>query len=269
MHPVITIFCPFTRRWAVDGWLANLEALPHDPGQTNLAVIVDVDDPYILNTIKRFVEGRGYRKFVFRVNENWTPNEVRIAARRLRIADIKNQSKKLINQCDGDIILSLEDDTVFANLDIGRLINPLLASDRIGFVEGVQCGRWSFKLIGAWRSDDPRDPHHVETLLPPADGYSGSPYESIDGGGWYGYATRRSLYLNCEYYASSAQPWGPDVNYGLWLKRQGYENLIDWNTVFGHNDHGRILYPDSELQKVVVSKNRETGEWVREDGQPV
>lgn len=255
MQPILTIFCPFTRGWAVEQWLGDLDRLNIEPARTNLAIIIDIDDPYILRAVREHAEKRGFRKFVFRMNENWSPNEVRIPARRLRIADVKNQSKDLISQCDGDIVVCFEDDTVFSNLDIHRLIDPL-ARDQVGFVEGVQCGRWQFKMIGAWRSDDPRDPHHIETLMLGAEGY-----ESIDGGGWYGYATKRQLYLNCEYYASSAQPWGPDVNYGLWLKRQGYECFVDWQSPFGHNDHNRILYPDRDIIKVSFTKNREIGRW--------
>lgn len=261
MHPVITIFCPFSRSWAVERWLSHLEAMPHDPTLTNLAVIIDVEDPYMLDRIRRFATRRGYRSFFFKMN-NFSPNEVKITARRLRIADVKDQSKDLIAQCDGDIVLSLEDDTVFPTLDINRLINPLLDNPKVGFVEGVQCGRWELKIIGAWRSDNPLDPNHIETLLPGADDY-----ESIDGGGWYGYATRKDLYLNCDYYASRSQPWGPDVNYGLWLKRMGYECLIDWKTIFGHDNYNKILYPDGKLVKSAYHKDRSTGRWDRRDEQ--
>jgi hypothetical protein len=260
MHPIITIFCAFTRRWAVETWLDDLASIEHDPALTNLCFIVDADDAFIMNKLRHFATSNNYRSFHSKMNEQWSPNEVRIAVRRLRIADVKNQSKDLIEKTDGEFILGFEDDTIFKNLDIMRLIQPMLDDDKVGFVEGVQCGRWGVKMIGAWRFDDYENPHHVETLLP-GEGYQ----EIFGGGGWYGYATRRSLYLNCEYYASSAQPWGPDVNYGLWLYNRGYCCLIDWTTVFGHNDHNKVLWPNDKLTKVSYAKNSTNGKWDRTD----
>lgn len=268
MHPVITIFCAFTRYWAVERWLENLSALKHDPKLTNLAVIIDIDDVRILRALSLFAEQKGYRNFVYRINEDWEPNEVRIAVRRQRIAEVKNQSKDLINKCDGDIIICFEDDTVFDKLDLWRLIEPIEHSPEIGFVQGVQCGRWGVKMIGAWAADNPHDPQHIQTLLP-KDPNGLSPYEDIDAGGWYGYATRKSLYVNCDYYTSPSQPWGPDVNFGLWLRSRGLRCLIDWSSIFGHNDHNVILYPDSDIAQISYNKDTETGLWARTDTQEV
>jgi hypothetical protein len=259
MHPIITITCAFTRRWSVDLWLKNLESVEHDPKRTNLAIVVDCGDDYILNTIKDFAKRREYRHLVYKMNEQWHPNDVRIAARRPRIAEVKNQTKDLVSQTDGEIIIGLEDDTFFEGMDLHRLIDPILQSDQVGFVEGVQCGRWDVKMIGAWRVDDVRNPYHAETLMP------GQGYEEIDAGGWYGYATKRSLYLQHEYYSASSQPYGPDVNFGLWVRQQGYKCVVDWSTIFGHRDHDAILYPVGKLTAVGFDKSRVTGAWTRHD----
>lgn len=267
MHPVITIFCAFTRRWAVEGWLENLANVRHDPALTNLAIIVDCDEAYIANTIKKFAEERGYRSFHVKINENWHPNEVRLSVRRMRVADIHNQSKDLIAMTDGEYIIGLEDDTVFDRLEsFDRLLDPLRTMPEnnipIGFVEGVQMGRWGANMVGAWQFDNVNKPTEVKTLLP-AEGY-----QEITGGGWYGYATPRHLYLNCEYYTSSAEPWGPDVNYGVWLRRQGFTCLVDWSTVFGHKDYNKVKYPDDpdvRLAQIVYNKNQLTGKWDRTD----
>lgn len=260
--PVITIFCAFTRRWAVERWIENLKRTQtiHKPENTNLAFIVDIDEPFIHNKLKRYAEEYGYRACEIIRNSDHHPNEVRVSARRLRIADMKNQSKKLVAKLDGDIVVSLEDDTVFDLDCFCRLIKPLLEDARVGFVQGVQCGRWGVKMIGAWRVDDVNHPKHAETVQ--AKGKSG--YEQIDAGGFYGYATRKELYLGHDYYSSSAQPYGPDVNYGLYVRQQGYQCIIDWDTVFGHNDHNVILYPDDSVTKITFTKNI-TGEWLRED----
>lgn len=273
MHPIITIFCAFTRQWAVDGWLDNLAHVEHDPALTNLCIIVDGDQHLIANTIKKFAEERHYRSFHVRVNEDWRPNEVRLAIRRMRVADVHNQSKDLIAKTDGDIIIGLEDDTVFDRLNsFDRLIEPLKRTDGdpdrpVGFVEGVQMGRWGANIIGAWEADTHIRPRMIKTLLPTPQGG----YRQIDGGGFYGYATRRQLYMNHEYYTSSAQPWGPDVNFGLWVRQLGYLCYVDWDTIFGHKDYSQTLYPDNpdvRLVQVVFNKNITTGKWERTDHEP-
>lgn len=262
--PVITLFCAFTRRWAIDGWLECLEAVDHDPTLVNLCVIIDGDEPYIYHTLKKFAAKHNYRSFYSRINNEHQPNEVKIGMRRARVAEVHNQAKDLIRQCDGEIVLAFEDDTVFSRMEtFDRLIQPLLDDPKVGFVEGVQMGRWGANIIGAWSCDDFEFPKKVWTHLP------GEGYEEIDGGGWYGYATRRELFLNCDYYTSSSQPWGPDVNYGFWLRQRGYKCLIDWESVFGHDDGGEVGWPDNpprgNLVKIIYTKENLTGKWDRSD----
>lgn len=278
MHPIITIFCPFTRRWAIDDWLKDLAGVEHHPALTNLCIIVDTDEIYIVNMARKFAEARGYRSFHYKMNPEWHPNEVRLSVRRMRVADIHNQSKDLIAQTDGVIIIGLEDDTVFDRLpSFQRLIEPLgtmYGDELVGFVEGVQMGRWGANMIGAWDADTIRDPQYIKTLLPPLQGAGTTgviDYQEITGGGMYGYATLRSLYLSHDYYTSSAQPWGPDVNYGFYLRQHGYKCLIDWATVFGHNDYGQIKYPDDpkiRLSKITFTRNQANGKWDRTDHEP-
>lgn len=265
-QPIITIFCAFTRLWAVEGWLKNLKEVDHDPALTNLCIIVDGNEHLIANTIRSFAEENNYRSFHVKINEDWHPNEVKLAIRRMRIADIKNQSKDLVARTDGEIILGFEDDTVFDRLtSFAPLINPLLEKEDVGFVEGVQMGRWGANMIGAWDANDIYWPVTVKTLLP------SQGYQNITGGGFYGYATTRELYLNHEYYTSSAQPYGPDLNFGFYVRQQGYRCLIDWDTVFGHRDYNKILYPDDpkiRLAQIVYNKDITTGKWNRTDHEP-
>lgn len=272
-HPIITIFCPFTRRWAIDDWLQDLQSINHNPAATNLCFIVDGEEPYIYKTLERFGKERNYRSLHMKHNIGWYPNETRLSIRRQRVAEIHEQAKDLIARCDGDIIIGLEDDTRFDRmLDFSRLISPL--GKTVGFVEGVQMGRWGASIIGAWRADDILDPRHIETLLPPDINDSNATqtgYEEMTGGGWYGYATLRQLFLQAPYFSSPSLPWGPDVNYGFYVQHQGYTCLIDWQTVFGHNDHGTLMYPDDQkvkLVKVVYNKREDNGKWERIDYVP-
>ncbi len=264
MPPIITIFCAFTRNWAVERWLGELSKIEHNPALTNLCFIVDMHDEYLVSQLRAYAEKGQYRSFHVKMNEDWEPNETRMAIRRQRIADMKNQSKELIARTDGTIILAFEDDTVLERVtSFDRLINPILQDDSVGFVEGVQMGRWGTNMIGAWDCDDYEYPQKVWTLLPAKD------YQHITGGGFYGYATQRELYLKADYYWATSQPWGPDVNYGFWLRQRGYKCIVDWQTVFGHNDHGHIGWPDdpprSPLVEIIYNRDTLTGKWERRD----
>lgn len=264
MQPVITVFCAFTRRWAINRWIREFINIEHDPALTNLCFIVDCDEPYIENQLKKTFQ-YGYRSFHVRINPANQPNEIKLAIRRARVADVKNQSKDLIAKTDGEYIISFEDDTVMERLDsLATLYNGL--DEVVGFVEGVQMGRWGANIIGAWEADNPGMPEVIKTLLPPAN--PDIVYQRITGGGFYGYATHRHLYLNHDYYTSTSQPWGPDVNFGFYVRSRGYNCYIDWSTIFGHADHDRIGWPDTPGQKlaqVVYTKDTLTGKWNRTD----
>jgi hypothetical protein len=271
MHPIITIFCPFTRRWAIDGWLDNLADVEHDPTLTNLCIIIDCDIPYIENRFKTLAKDKNYRSLQIRMNSGSYPNETNLKIRRQRVVEIHEQAKDLVSKCDGDIIIGLEDDTVFDRMpNFNRLIEPL-ERHVTGFVEGVQMGRHGARMIGAWQADDIHDPKQIETLLPP--GLTGeqlmdSDYQEITGGGWYGFATLKDLFLEAPYFTSPSFPWGPDVNFGFWIRQRGYKCLIDWQTVFGHNDYNITMYPDSpeaRLTKIVYNKRQDNGKWERQD----
>lgn len=274
MHPIITIFCAFTRRWALELWLENLAGVEHDPALTNLCIIVDGDEGYIAQAFQALAKNKGYRSFHVKINEDWHVNETKLAVRRMRVADIKTQSKDLVAKTDGDIILGFEDDTVFDQLQSFMPLYKPLDDPTVGFVEGVQVGRWGANIVGVWEADNIDNPKEVKTMLPPTEDYEGytvdgTKYQHITGGGFYGYATRRELYLQHEYYTSSGQPWGPDVNFGFWVRSQGYKCLVNWGIIFGHNDHGHIWYPNNlpnkqRLVQVVYNKN-ELGRWERTD----
>ena len=57
-QPDIIIYCAFTRAWAVDQWLENLDSMKLDPEHTSLAVIIDIDEPIILKKLQHFTEVR-------------------------------------------------------------------------------------------------------------------------------------------------------------------------------------------------------------------
>lgn len=269
MQPKIAIFCAFSRRWAIDTWLEHFNKVEFNPERTSLCAIIDCEEMYIVNQLKTMAAERGI-ELHYRVNEDWSPNETKLRIRRLRVAELHTQSKELIAKTDAEIVIGLEDDTILANLkSFYPLYSPMKNNREIGFVEGVQMGRWGANIIGAWKANNPSRPTEIHTMLP----HPQLAYQEISAGGFYGYATRRELYMAHEYFTSVDQPWGPDVNYGLWLGQQGYKCFINWELEFGHNDHGQIAYPseppkNERLVSVIYNKDELTGKWNRTDHEP-
>lgn len=272
MQKPITVFCAFTRHWALERVLENLAAQNYPNSLTNLCFIVDIDDPRIAADLQKFVEHaekceRPYRSFHVKINSDWHPNEVHLAIRRMRIADVHNQSKWLIGKTDGDYVIGLEDDTVFEDPEtFNRLLAPFYpAFNRVAFVQGVQVGRHGTYYVGSWKVDDPMQINHIRTMLPPDGKFEG--HEEIDAGGMYGYATPKQLYLDHDYFTSAGAPYAVDVNYGIWLRQRDWHCLIDWGLLFGHNAHNVIMRPDDEVQLLEVNYYRNTNGagWERKD----
>lgn len=239
MQPIITVFCAFTRLEMIDKFFEDLLSTDLEPERTNLAFIIDCNEPKIYEKIMNIMNNHTFKQFLITRNYDHQVNEVNITRRRQRIAEVKEQSKDLINALDGELILSLEDDTVFKGLQVKRLAEAL--DNKTGLVSTYEAGRWYNKIIGVWEFDNIQDPTMCWTCLPEKD------ITEVDATGFYCYLTRKELYLAHEYNTEIQQPWGPDVNFGLWLRKLGYINKVDWEQPTGHNISTNILTPDGDL----------------------
>lgn len=223
-----TIFIPISRPEHLSRLFASLEHLECDPETTSLLTYVDGDRllyerVQTLTAASKFKERRTVRRKYEKPTHSLTE-------RRRRIAAIKNESKVLIGECD--FVFGIEDDTIVPSHALDQLLIDYAAYPHAGFVEGVELGRWGIPYVGAWRADDVYEPTKVESLLP-VDGI-----EEIDAGGFYCYLTRRDLYVSHDYKPFGRNDLGPDVNYGLYLRQNGYKNYIDWGVRCVHYRKG-------------------------------
>lgn len=254
MLPIITVFCPFTRLEPMERWFEDLASTDLLPEKTNLAFIIDVGGdlgPKIYDRIMAEMNRTEFRKFVILRNYEHEVPEVNIPMRRQRIAEIHNQAKELVRALDGDFVLGLEDDTVFTNLSVRRLYAPFIEDGEksVGLVSAYEAGRWHNKIIGIWNFDNVNDPQSCWTMLP------GQGYEEIDATGFYCFLTPLALYKEYHFSTELWQPWGPDVNYGLWLREMGLFNFVDWTQSCGHIDNGIIITPNNNLYVEHFVKN--------------
>lgn len=246
--PPIIVFCAFTRLELMDRWFDDLASTDLDPETTSLAFTIDCNEeqggPKIYAKIMAEMNRTKFRKFVIMRNYDHRVNEVNIPIRRQRIAFIKNQSKHLIRALPrSEFVLSLEDDSVFTNLSVKRLYD-IAKEPEIGFCTAFQAGRWHKKIIGVWGFDDVEHPTECWTMLP------GEGYKPCDAAGYYCYLTRTDVYMAAENYTLTSQPWGPDVNFGLWCRQVGLTNIVDWSQPIGHYDLG-----DTRDKDVIITPN--------------
>lgn len=262
--PPITVFCAFTRAEYVRRWFDDLASTDLKAENTNLAFIIDVGEDAFGQHIGGKIYGRivdemhrtNYRNYlIIRNYDHTVPGSIPL--RRKRIAEVHNESKEIISAMDGQFVLGLEDDTVFTNLCVERLYRPFTENKKVGFVSAYEAGRWHNKIIGIWGFDHPQSPTQCWTELP------GKDYQEIDGAGMYCYLTPTDLYMEHDYYSEDWQPWGPDVNYGLWLRQKGFDNYVDWSQPCGHIDGDQIITPNDNLYVESFHYDESLKGWVR------
>lgn len=250
--PTFSLFIPFTRDWIIDAFLENLDTLLIPLSETELVFYNDTDDTNIQHRLRQYIENSNFLSGKLYMSGNKAPTETNATIRRERIVAMKNKSRELIS--DSDYTIGLEDDTFPIDpSSIRKLIDHIDGQENVGFVSGVERGRWGFSIIGAWEMDNVDDPTHVSTLP-----YRNNGVRPVDGAGWFCYITPTNLYKNANY-RFEADCLGPDVCYVMDLRRQKYECLIDWTIVCAHRTRTANLLPDEEC--AVASWKKIKGIW--------
>lgn len=249
----VTIFMPVSRDTHLHKVFATLEMLECKREKVNLLVIVD-GKPDLYVTTRNFVE---QSKFAERLCVEFTTEHKKpkydILGRRLRIADIHNQAKQYIQDCD--YIFGLEDDTVVPTNALTVLLKDYAFFPHAGMITGVQVARWGIPHIGAWKCDDVYNPHHLESVRQ-QQGLS-TPWkdqvQEIDAGGFFCYLTKKENFINHEYapFGGKSNVLGPDVNYGIELRKEGLLNYIDWSVKTIHKTDKDDITVDSQPIKIV------------------
>jgi hypothetical protein len=224
------------------------------PDSSELILFVDTDDARVINMVSEYTDDCKFDVKVC-ISGNPAPSEVRISQRRDRIVANHEKIKEGIS---GEYVFGLEDDTIFPPDTLERLYKVIQRED-VGFIQGVQVGRWGVRMIGAWRVNNIEDPTKIITYPYVKVDKVGEYLEGIDAGGFYCFMTKASLYKEANF-RHEAECLGPDVLFGLDLRRKGYKCLINWSLVCGHNVKNDILYPDEKVRQ--VEYNKFSDKWV-------
>jgi len=221
----ITGFCPITRRTRVEKMLQQFG------GVDEILFIVDstnVRKEYIDSLIK----GKTNIRVVY--TNQAPPSTFNIGQRRQRIMRIMLRMRDLIKT---DYIYMLEDDTEAPINALAQLRADYNNLDSVGIVSGVQAGRWGVKMIGGWLADNPKDMKELESVK-----YSSYGIQDVSATGFYCFLTKTE---NLKY-GFKVNNFGPDINFGLELSRQGFINYIDWGIITKHiTDTGVVEVDES------------------------
>lgn len=167
-----------------------------------------------------------------------------VISRRNRITLAHNLMREQLGA--SSFVFGFEDDTVLPDGVLKKLTDSWVSRvEDCGIVQGVQAGRWSSQYIGAWRSDNVLEPTEFESMP-----YKKKGLEEIDGGGLFCFLTPTAVYREMEFYW--VEPMGPDVWFGVELRRRGLVNYIDWSIPCGHVIGDEVLWP-SEGTRLNIS----------------
>lgn len=241
-----TILILISRPHFLDLVFAGLEMLECDPETTNLLGIVDGDQHLYLTAHTKITNAKFNQKLCVQYKTSDKMKNYDMAHRRRRIANIHNFAKNYIK--DTKYIFGIEDDTTFAPNALVKLQHDMNMNPFAGLIQGYQIGRWGIPYYGVWQADDIYEPKRMESM-PKGDGI-----QTCDAGGFYCFITRAENYMAVDHQPFENNGLGPDVNYGMELRRQGYMNYTDWNIGCNHHTKDGIIRPSAETEQVTFVK---------------
>lgn len=246
----ITIVLPVSRENFLKQVFTNLEFMDCDREHTHLLVYVD-GDPRLYEAARRYTVNSKFSQKLCIYRSKGLPNPNSVIRRRQRIAAIHNELKTLINPCD--YIFMLEDDTLFPNNTIQKLVKNYAMYPYAGFISAMELGRWGVAYIGGWKVNDPYDIHEIKSID------DGNDLIEVDAAGFYCQFTTYKNYINYEF-APFENLLGPDFNFGITLRRQGYKNYIDQSIKCRHLTlKGEVAFGKDDITGVTYTK--EGNKW--------
>ena len=245
----VTVFLPLSRKDRVAHTCSQVMGL--DVLGFDVDVVVVVDNPEI--EVWEFIEILGDRLSSYSfTGAGPVDDQTDMGLRRQRICDVFALGASLLG--DSELTFVLEDDTDIEPDFLVRLVDLFDRTPDAGVVSGVECGRWMYRIVGAWDVDDPGDPRKIESVV----------FRDIDeiqyvgATGFFCCLVKTDLFRDAVFRHDLL---GPDFYFGLDLAAKGYKNVIDWSLRCGHATETIYLLP--EMSDSVVRFDLLDGYWVR------
>jgi len=242
---MVTIILLVSRNYYLQKVFYNLDRLYCDPAETNLLCYVD-GDLRLYQETRDFVTASKFHQKLCVYRKKGTPSVGSVRRRRQRIADIHNELKENIK--DADFLFLIEDDTIFPTSTLETLLLNMSNYPYAGIISGVEIGRWGYTMIGAWQADDVYEPQRIVSVA------NGSGIQKVDATGLYCCIVRKSVYMDHNF-APLDDVLGPDVNFGLNLRRKGLDNYINYDIKCIHlTQKEPITVEGSQIVRVEIKK---------------
>lgn len=228
------------------------------PKNTELLIILDGNQELEQLVGKRIEQLKGFNSIkVVSFGDGAVENR---NDRRYRISAIHNMAKHYVSD-DCEYVFLIEDDTIYPK-DTLFTLSASGELENCHFIQGVELGRWKTKYIGAWLADNVNDPQIIRSLMPAL--YDNlSPYKlfKMDAGGFYCALVDADLYKQHTFEPfdkKGVNGLGCDVNFGLYLRQQGYECLTDWTIQCDHiGKEGSINLGNTKPVQVEFYKHKD------------
>jgi hypothetical protein len=224
--------------------------------QLKIAVVASIEQRHYDFVIKQLVH-QSYQDFDDFIYIDKQP-ATGIEARRKRIARNQQLLKRMmlghdvydyVIQIEGDSVL--EPDTFKKMIKLAQFLHK--RNDSFGYLSGVQIGRHGLYCIGAWHVAANRRKfqsiNHKLTGL-----------QKVDATGFYCFIAPYSVWMRGMSWWEGER-WGPDVNYGLSLREQGFTLYVDMDLQIPHaTERGQIDFDNINLCTVAFEKQAD-GLW--------
>lgn len=165
--------------------------------------------------------------------------KIGINTRRRRIVENHSELMFKVKESKPTLVWQLEGDGELTENALETLIadyKKLKAKD-FGYISGIELGRHGIQAIGAWHFNEDK------TIFKSLD-YRAKGIQEVDATGFYCLLAPAKVWLKGITYWDW-QMWGPDVNWSLSLKEQGYKIYCDMDVKLGHITERGIIHPDN------------------------
>lgn len=250
----ITIILPVSRAEFIDRVLTNIELLETGNHRVSLLVLVDGPNDLFVKVRNHISKLKFTELLCVQFESAHKLRHFDVLGRRLRISDIHNQIKTNLKKCD--YVLSLEDDTLIPHNSLELLYNEYMKDPYMGFISGLEIGRWGHPHIGAWEVDNLYNIENITSIDKPES------VKEVDAAGFYCMLTPFEVYMSHEFKPFGNNQLGPDVEYGIELRKQGYINKVHNKVLCTHlTKDSEIKFSNTDIVRVQLKKNQDNNNF--------
>lgn len=248
---MISILLLVSRDFLLDKLFERLNELELPEQEVSIILLVDGDLNIFLKARNKMPSLKFAQKLCVRTEARSKRPSSSQHYRRRRIAELHNEAKQYIQ--GADLLFLLEDDGILPKDALIRLLKVYNTNDNVGFVSGLELGRWITPYIGGWLVDDPSDPQELQSIDIEQE------VQEVHAAGLYCMLVAREVYEQHEF--KPDPNYGPDLVFGFALAAKGYKNYMLTSLVVDHHTSNKVInLKTTQPKKTHMVKKR--GRWV-------